>query len=216
MATTVITNKEIDNSNSSSIVKDNSHHDNNNNLNVNSDNKINNKNVNENFINQGPIDQAILNSLLNTSKLTAAEPLAQTQVLPSSANINKDTSSISFNQFNTLNQLLNTGTNPSPQAIQAQVLAQAILAQQQQQNNINNQKIENNDPKKGAVSLNHPDADKWLYLDPQNQIQGTFNSEEMAAWFAAGYFTLNLMIKRGCDDQFLPLGIRERFYFSGF
>jgi hypothetical protein len=60
--------------------------------------------------------------------------------------------------------------------------------------------------KSGSVPLNHPDAEKWLYLDPQNQIQGTFTSEEMAGWFAAGYFTLNLMIRRGCDDQFLPLG----------
>ncbi len=62
------------------------------------------------------------------------------------------------------------------------------------------------DVKCGPVPLNHPDAEKWLYLDPQNQIQGTFTSEEMAGWFAAGYFTLNLMIRRGCDEQFLPLG----------
>jgi hypothetical protein len=62
------------------------------------------------------------------------------------------------------------------------------------------------DPKLGAVSLDHPDAESWFYLDPQNQIQGSFSSEQMAGWFTAGYFTLSLMVKRGCDDKFLPLG----------
>lgn len=73
---------------------------------------------------------------------------------------------------------------------------------------INNEYLSsiNSDPKLGAVSMDHPDAERWFYLDPQNQIQGSFSSEQMAGWFAAGYFTLNLMIKRGCDDKFLPLG----------
>ena len=59
----------------------------------------------------------------------------------------------------------------------------------------------------GSVSLDHPEAENWFYLDPQNQIQGAFSSEQMAGWFTAGYFTLNLMVKRGCDDKFLPLGV---------
>ena len=59
----------------------------------------------------------------------------------------------------------------------------------------------------GAVSLDHPDAENWFYLDPQNQIQGAFSSEQMAGWFTAGYFTLSLMVKRGCDEKFLPLGV---------
>jgi PERQ amino acid-rich with GYF domain-containing protein len=97
-------------------------------------------------------------------------------------------------------QLLNTtASSANNNNIPSHVL-QALIQQ-------NNLKIENNDTKKGPVGLAHPEADKWLYLDPQNQVQGTFTSEEMAAWFAAGYFTLNLMIKRGCDDQFLPLGV---------
>ncbi len=28
----------------------------------------------------------------------------------------------------------------------------------------------------------------------------------MAEWFSAGYFTMNLLVKRGCDDVFHPLG----------
>ena len=78
--------------------------------------------------------------------------------------------------------------------------------QQQQQVSSTTTQPQNMDPKRGAVGLDHPDADKWFYLDPQNQIQGSFTSEQMAGWFAAGYFPLNLMIKRGCDEKFLPLG----------
>jgi PERQ amino acid-rich with GYF domain-containing protein len=69
------------------------------------------------------------------------------------------------------------------------------------------QTVTNMDPKLGAVSFDHPDADKWFYLDPQNEIQGPFTAEQMAGWFAAGYFSLSLMIKRGCDEKFVPLGI---------
>ena len=35
---------------------------------------------------------------------------------------------------------------------------------------------------------------------------GPFFSTEMAEWFSAGYFTMNLLVKRGCDDIFQPLG----------
>ena len=28
----------------------------------------------------------------------------------------------------------------------------------------------------------------------------------MLQWFSAGYFTMNLQVKRGCDDKFQPLG----------
>ena len=42
--------------------------------------------------------------------------------------------------------------------------------------------------------------------DPQGALQGPFEESEMAEWFSAGYFTMNLLVKRGCDDVFLPLG----------
>lgn len=50
-------------------------------------------------------------------------------------------------------------------------------------------------------------AERWFFIDSQNQIQGSFSSEQMAAWFAAGYFSMNLMIKRAKDDKFLPLSV---------
>ena len=88
-------------------------------------------------------------------------------------------------------------------------LHQSLIQQKQLSNNNDLlASLSNNvDPKLGAVSMDHPDADRWFYLDPQNQIQGSFSSEQMAGWFAAGYFSLSLMIKRGCDDKFLPLGV---------
>ncbi len=101
-------------------------------------------------------------------------------------------------------ELLNTADNTNINVGSLQNI------QQQQQEYLNNEILLgsaiNLDPKRGPVQPDHPDADRWFYLDPQNQIQGSFSSEQMAGWFAAGYFTLNLMIKRGVDDKFLPLG----------
>lgn len=64
--------------------------------------------------------------------------------------------------------------------------------------------------KPGYVPLDHPEADKWFYLDPQNQVQGPFGVDQMAAWFSAGYFTFNLMVKKGSEDKFVPLGKRNK------
>ena len=37
-------------------------------------------------------------------------------------------------------------------------------------------------------------------------VAGPFSAEDMAQWFSAGYFTMTLLVKRGCDQQFQPLG----------
>ncbi|KAG8538397.1 hypothetical protein GDO81_022727 [Engystomops pustulosus] len=47
---------------------------------------------------------------------------------------------------------------------------------------------------------------KWFYKDPQGEIQGPFSTQEMAEWCQAGYFTMSLLVKRGCDEGFQPLG----------
>lgn len=47
---------------------------------------------------------------------------------------------------------------------------------------------------------------RWLYKDPQGDIQGPFSSAEMMEWFQAGYFTMDLMVKRVCDAAFSKLG----------
>lgn len=85
-------------------------------------------------------------------------------------------------------------------------LNQNELQNQPQQSSLSSMQTGNADPKTSAVSHDHPDAEKWFYLDPQNQVQGPFTVDQMAAWCAAGYFSLNLMMKRGCDEKFVPFG----------
>lgn len=46
---------------------------------------------------------------------------------------------------------------------------------------------------------------KWLYRDPQGNIQGPFGCEEMQDWFKAGFFAPTLMIRREDQPQFEPL-----------
>jgi hypothetical protein len=46
------------------------------------------------------------------------------------------------------------------------------------------------------------DDKQWFYLDPQNTVQGPFSSADMERWFAAGYFTILLPVKRMGETQF--------------
>ncbi|TRY99557.1 hypothetical protein DNTS_005752 [Danionella cerebrum] len=57
-----------------------------------------------------------------------------------------------------------------------------------------------------ALPLSHESAMKWFYKDPQGEIQGPFTTVEMCEWFQAGYFAMSLLVKRGCDEGFQPLG----------
>ncbi|XP_037538150.1 GRB10-interacting GYF protein 2 isoform X2 [Nematolebias whitei] len=61
-------------------------------------------------------------------------------------------------------------------------------------------------PKSAGLPLTHEAALKWFYKDPQGEIQGPFNNQEMSEWFQAGYFTMSLLVKRGCDEVFQALG----------
>ncbi|XP_032421566.1 GRB10-interacting GYF protein 2 isoform X6 [Xiphophorus hellerii] len=61
-------------------------------------------------------------------------------------------------------------------------------------------------PKPAGLPLTHEAALKWFYKDPQGEIQGPFSNHEMSDWFQAGYFTMSLLVKRGCDEVFQPLG----------
>ncbi|XP_073346894.1 GRB10-interacting GYF protein 2 isoform X1 [Pagrus major] len=61
-------------------------------------------------------------------------------------------------------------------------------------------------PKPSGLPLTHEAALKWFYKDPQGEIQGPFSNHEMTEWFQAGYFTMSLLVKRGCDEVFQALG----------
>ncbi|XP_067898165.1 GRB10-interacting GYF protein 2 isoform X2 [Heterodontus francisci] len=66
--------------------------------------------------------------------------------------------------------------------------------------------IQDKRTKAATLPLSHDAAMKWFYKDPQGEIQGPFTNQEMAEWFQAGYFTMSLLVKRGCDEGFQPLG----------
>ncbi|XP_029308582.1 LOW QUALITY PROTEIN: GRB10-interacting GYF protein 2 [Cottoperca gobio] len=61
-------------------------------------------------------------------------------------------------------------------------------------------------PKPAGLPLTHEAALKWFYKDPQGEMQGPFSNPEMTEWFQAGYFTMSLLVKRGCDEVFQALG----------
>ncbi|KAL1994866.1 hypothetical protein VTN49DRAFT_1053 [Thermomyces lanuginosus] len=51
-----------------------------------------------------------------------------------------------------------------------------------------------------------PDRMRWIYRDPQGNIQGPWSGLEMHDWFKAGFFTADLQVKRLEDPDFEPLG----------
>lgn len=46
-----------------------------------------------------------------------------------------------------------------------------------------------------------------VHISCNSFFAGPFAANEMAEWFSAGYFTMNLLVKRGCDERFQPLGV---------
>ncbi|EPQ61825.1 Bgt-1615 [Blumeria graminis f. sp. tritici] len=51
-----------------------------------------------------------------------------------------------------------------------------------------------------------PDRMRWVYLDPQAQVQGPFSGLEMHDWYKASFFTPDLSVKKLEDADFEPLG----------
>lgn len=50
-----------------------------------------------------------------------------------------------------------------------------------------------------------PDRMRWIYRDPQGNIQGPWSGLEMHDWFKAGFFTAELQVKKLEDLEFEPL-----------
>lgn len=46
---------------------------------------------------------------------------------------------------------------------------------------------------------------KWLYRDPQGNVQGPFDAQEMQDWYKAGFFAPTLLVRREDEPQFEPL-----------
>ncbi|RFU29861.1 hypothetical protein B7463_g6465, partial [Scytalidium lignicola] len=51
-----------------------------------------------------------------------------------------------------------------------------------------------------------PDRMRWVYLDPQGQVQGPWSGLEMHDWYKASFFTPDLSVKKLEDGEFEPLG----------
>ncbi|KAJ3594407.1 hypothetical protein NHX12_003714 [Muraenolepis orangiensis] len=75
-----------------------------------------------------------------------------------------------------------------------------------QEGGVDEERLATKKAKPTGFPLTHEAALKWFYKDPQGEMQGPFNNHEMTEWFQAGYFTMSLLVKRGCDDVFQPLG----------
>ena len=52
----------------------------------------------------------------------------------------------------------------------------------------------------------------WLYRDPQGSVQGPFATHEMAQWYAQGYFSGGLLLRRECDSAFITLADMCKLY----
>ncbi|EPX72940.1 GYF domain-containing protein [Schizosaccharomyces octosporus yFS286] len=55
------------------------------------------------------------------------------------------------------------------------------------------------------ASLIPPAVLRWLYKDPQNNIQGPFSGVDMHQWYRAGYFPLSLPVKRLEEEEYYSL-----------
>ena len=51
-----------------------------------------------------------------------------------------------------------------------------------------------------------PDRMRWVYLDPQGQVQGPFTGLEMNDWYKAQFFSPDLRVRKVEDGEFEPLG----------
>lgn len=53
---------------------------------------------------------------------------------------------------------------------------------------------------------------EWYYKDPQGEVQGPFSIMEMSEWLNAGYFQVNLQVRRACDPRYYTLGELVKYF----
>ncbi|KAI0988689.1 hypothetical protein GJ496_009859 [Pomphorhynchus laevis] len=57
---------------------------------------------------------------------------------------------------------------------------------------------------------------RWEYIDPQNIVRGPFTDHQMSKWYAAGYFSPSILIKRSTDSKYSHLAEYVSALGSGF
>lgn len=50
-----------------------------------------------------------------------------------------------------------------------------------------------------------PDRMRWVYRDPQGNVQGPWSGLEMHDWYKAGFFSPELLVKKNEDPEYEPL-----------
>jgi hypothetical protein len=65
---------------------------------------------------------------------------------------------------------------------------------------------EGSDAEANMRTMVMPDRMRWLYVDPQGQVQGPFSGLEMHDWYKASFFEVDLPVKKVEDAEFEPLG----------
>lgn len=76
-------------------------------------------------------------------------------------------------------------------------------------NLVDSLKLDDDDDDENAFSKQDswtPETAEWLYKDLTGQIQGPFKANIMQEWYAAKYFTEDLMVRRSEVETFAPLG----------
>ncbi|XP_058480118.1 GRB10-interacting GYF protein 1 isoform X2 [Solea solea] len=125
-----------------------------------------------------------------SASLPPPPPSSAAPLLPSSGGDNEDDEGMKHLQQEAEKMVASLQDT----SLEEECFTQALQQQQESRNTA------------AALPLSHEAAMKWFYKDPQGEIQGPFTTVEMCEWFQAGYFTMTLLVKRGCDEGFQPLG----------
>ncbi|CAN9509463.1 unnamed protein product [Ophioblennius macclurei] len=137
-----------------------------------------------------PISAAITSSSSSSSALPPPPPSSAAPLLPPSGGDAEDDEGMKHLQQEAEKMVASLQDT----SLEEECFTQALQQQQESRNTA------------AALPLSHEAAMKWFYKDPQGEIQGPFTTVEMCEWFQAGYFTMTLLVKRGCDEGFQPLG----------
>ncbi|KAK3711322.1 kinesin-like protein [Vermiconidia calcicola] len=90
---------------------------------------------------------------------------------------------------------------PLGQALQQQTPSASTQGQNQQPPS----SAANQPPAPQQRTMVMPDRMRWIYRDPQGQMQGPWSGLEMHDWYKAGFFSPELLVKKYEDPDYEPL-----------
>jgi PERQ amino acid-rich with GYF domain-containing protein len=102
------------------------------------------------------------------------------------------------------NQAFSTSENVAGQT--ASAFSQTSTVVNYQQSQASSDSASNQVPTAQQRMMVMPDRMRWVYLDPQGQVQGPWSGLEMHDWYKASFFTADLSVRKLEDSEFEPLG----------